>query len=48
MAKCGKCGKEYPDGTEHVCSPQEEQKAPETKEEKKEEESKESSSEQQN
>ena len=33
MAKCEKCGKEYPDGTEHVCSPQEEQKAPETKEE---------------
>ena len=29
MAKCEKCGKEYPDGTKHVCSSQEEQK-PET------------------
>lgn len=29
MAKCEKCGKEYPDGTEHVCSSPEEQK-PET------------------
>ncbi len=26
MAKCEKCGKEYPDGTDHVCSSQEEQK----------------------
>ncbi|MBI4738395.1 hypothetical protein HY772_02325 [Candidatus Woesearchaeota archaeon] len=26
MAKCEKCGKEYPDGTEHVCSSPEEQK----------------------
>lgn len=29
MAKCEKCGKEYPDGTKHVCSLPEEQK-PET------------------
>lgn len=29
MAKCEKCGKEYTDGTEHVCSTPEEQK-PET------------------
>ncbi len=21
MAKCENCGEEYPDGTEHVCSP---------------------------
>lgn len=27
MAKCEKCGKEYPDGTEHVCSSPEEQKS---------------------
>lgn len=27
MAKCDKCGEEYPDGTEHVCSSPEEQKA---------------------
>ena len=26
MAKCEQCGKEYPDGTEHVCSSPEEQK----------------------
>jgi len=30
MAKCEKCGKEYPDGTEHVCSLQEEQKQEES------------------
>lgn len=29
MAKCEKCGKEFPEGTEHVCSSSEEQK-PET------------------
>jgi len=29
MAKCEKCGKEYPDGTEHICSSPEEEK-PET------------------
>ena len=26
MAKCEKCGKEYQDSTEHVCSSPEEQK----------------------
>lgn len=32
MAKCEKCGEEYPDGTEHVCSSQpEEQKSEEQK-----------------
>ena len=30
MAKCKKCDREYPDGTEHVCSLQEEQKKPDT------------------
>lgn len=30
MAKCEKCGKEYPDSTEHVCSSQPEEQKPET------------------
>jgi len=27
MAKCEKCGKEYQDGTEHICSSPEEEKS---------------------
>lgn len=30
MAKCEKCGQEYPDGTEHVCTLVEEKKTKET------------------
>ena len=32
MAKCKKCGKEYPDGTEHTCSSQPEEEKSDTSE----------------
>lgn len=38
MARCEKCGEEYLEGTEHVCSPQPEEPAEEPEAEEKPEE----------
>lgn len=38
MVRCEKCGEEYPDGTEHVCSPQPGEPAEEPEAEEKPEE----------